>query len=698
MKNLLASNLLSQAAAFFQAGDFSNSEKTYLQVLQQDPANSEALNILGVLSAQKYEFSKSIELLTKSLEINPLSSSALINRGLVFQQTGNLQAAIKDFKLLTSIAPNNPQTFYNLGNAYYSLGELENALTAYNRGVSLDPRNAALLNNRGNLYHDLHRTADAILDYQKAIVADPTYPDAYFNLGTCQHENKEYTEAISNFNQAIARNPYEPIFFIAQGESLFEIGDLAASHECFQAAINLDPTSLEAQLALAVAQIPKIYNSSNQLMEARSGFATKLREVKKFIEKNKGLSPNAIGNNQPFFLAYQPENNKDLLSTYGSICTEVMKNYSALSLVHVQSPNTSEPTRIGIVSNHIHNHSVWRALLKGFIQKLQGFEIYLFHIGSKYDAETEVAKLNVKKYFSNAGSFENWASIIQSSNIDALIYPEIGMDKVTTQLASLRLAPIQIATWGHPETTGLPTIDYFISAESFENPGAQANYSETLIQLPNLGVHYTPYLGDINKIDFSKLGITPSKPILLCAGSPFKYGPKFDDILIELALKLHDCQFVFFRFPDPATEILKKRMHTSFQRAELDPGKFIKHIPLLETENFYGLMKESCILLDTIGFSGFNTSIQAIECDLPIVTMRGQFLRSNLAAGILDQMSIHECIAYSETEYINIAINLIQNKNFREQIIQKIQKNKFKIFNDLDPVNKLSDFLNDVCR
>ena len=55
------------------------------------------------------------------------------------------------------------------------------------------------------------------------------------------------------------------------------------------------------------------------------------------------------------------------------------------------------------------------------------------------------------------------------------------MDKLTIQLASMRLAPIQLCSFGHPETSGLRTIDYYISSELLETTESQSFYSEKLI-------------------------------------------------------------------------------------------------------------------------------------------------------------------------------------------------------------------------
>ena len=131
--------------------------------------------------------------------------------------------------------------------------------------------------------------------------------------------------------------------------------------------------------------------------------------------------------------------------------------------------------RIGIASAHIRNHSVWNAITKGWVQHLDKarFDIWLFQLGRTNDEETAQARHEVAHFEDGPKTEQGWARAISEAQLDALIYPEIGMDALTTQLACLRLAPVQATTWGHPETSGLPTIDLYLSADGLEPADAR---------------------------------------------------------------------------------------------------------------------------------------------------------------------------------------------------------------------------------
>src|SRR5207344_3135603 len=114
-----------------------------------------------------------------------------------------------------------------------------------------------------------------------------------------------------------------------------------------------------------------------------------------------------------------------------------------------------------------------------------------FYLRSSEDDETRFARSRAAGFESGARDLRPWVESILRQELDVLIYPEVGMDEMTLKLAALRLAPTQVAAWGHPETTGLPTIDHYLSAADFEPADAQSHYSERLVALPHLGCYYS---------------------------------------------------------------------------------------------------------------------------------------------------------------------------------------------------------------
>jgi predicted O-linked N-acetylglucosamine transferase (SPINDLY family) len=309
------------------------------------------------------------------------------------------------------------------------------------------------------------------------------------------------------------------------------------------------------------------------------------------------------------------------------------------------------------------------------------------------DRETEIAKSCASRFVQGLVRPQQWAEAILAEPLDILIYPEIGMDPTAAKLANLRLARVQATTWGHPETSGLPTIDYYISAADFEPDGAQANYTERLFALPNLGCCYHPLDIANQDVSLANLGIDAAKPLFVCPGTPFKYAPRHDWIYPAIARELGACQFIFFKYPlETLARRLTQRLEAAFSSAGLAYKDFVVEVPWLSKPQFNSLMRQATGFLDTIGFSGFNTAIQAIECGLPVVTREGRFLRGRLASGVLRRMGMTELIAESEEEYVDLAVRLGRDNTFRTDLQERIKQSRGLLYDDVASVRSLEDF------
>ena len=104
-------------------------------------------------------------------------------------------------------------------------------------------------------------------------------------------------------------------------------------------------------------------------------------------------------------------------------------------------------------------------------------------------------------------------------------------------------------------------------------------------------------------------------------------------------------------------------------------------------------MLQADLYLDTIGFSGFNTALQAIACNLPIVTMDGQYMRGRLASGILRHLKLDDLITATNEEYIDTAVELIKNRVLRQSHRERIAKSQLMLFKNAEAIRVLESFL-----
>ena len=509
--------------------------------------------------------------------------------------------------------------------------------------------------------------------FEEAIRLNPEFAEAHNNLGLTLMDLGKYKYAEASYEKAIKINPK-----FAEGYNnlglFFHSRSIAPKHlDCFMNAISVNPNEISYRWNYANLQLLKVYERDEDCKNALENFDNELTKINNFItSENLDQAFKVIGTCFPYYLAYSENNNKYLLEKHGEICCRVMKNWQEKNLPSIINSNIEnkkkKKIKIGIISSHIRYHSVWNHFLKGIINNLNTdkFDLHIFSLDDKSDDETNIIKNRVKYFVSNLKNLNEWASKIKDSEIDVAIYPEIGMDKLTIQLASMRLAPIQLCSFGHPETSGLRTIDYYISSELLETPESDSFYSEKLIQLPGLGYYFEPPTLETVEINLTEIGIDPNLPVILCLGAPNKFSPLYDWVYIEIIKRIKGCQIILINDREGNSEILKMRLKNKLKHAELNFEEHVIFVPELTREGYSALMYNANLLLDPIGFSGANTTLQAIGCGLPVVTRQGRFQRTKHASAILRTLKIEELITNTEHEYINLVEKLILNETLRK--------------------------------
>ena len=686
------------AATFRAQGKLDRAVACYRQALSLAPDAPAALaGLESVLKErEKAEESGIRSRITSVVETGPVA--ARMSEGAAFLARGEPDKAVGSFHSALSLAPDLPDAHFEIGNAYKDMGRLDDAAACYEKALSQAPDFAAVYVNLGNVLIALGRPGEAVACFRKALVLDPDLSEAHYNLANVLQDQGKPNEAILHYEKVLALHPDLPDVHYSLGHVFRNQGRRDDALGCYGKALSLDPHYVEARWALAISQIPRMYDSSAEQRECRAAFSRQLAELERWFDANSDAEGvKAVGSQQPFSLAYQEENNRDLLERYGGLCARLMNEWFVRqNFTFPRRHDLDRLIRVGVVSQYFWNHSVWMALVKGWFQQIdrERFAVYGFCLGSRQDQETLVAKSSAARFEYGQRDLRAWVETIMAEQIDVLVYPEIGMDPTAVRLASLRLAPVQVATWGHPETTGLPTIDYYLSAEDLEPAAAQDNYTERLVTLPHLGCFYQRWGNEHLEPDFEKLGIDPKSPLILCPGMPFKYAPQYDWIYPEIVRRLGRVQLVFFRAePADLSERLRRRLEAAFSRGSLNFDEFVRFIPWQSGPAFDGLLMRADIFLDTIGFSGFNTAMQAIERGLPIVSREGRFLRGRLASGPLRRMGLRELVTESEEEYIALAVKLVQDREYRAQIRRRMEEERHVLFEDIAPIRAVEDFM-----
>ena len=695
-----AARLARQGTALLSSGRHEEARNCLAAALRSSPGDAQLLCLLGAANAGIGRADQALACFQQALQQAPDYLPARFHLGAALAQLKRHDAAIAAYQGALELRPDFAEAHCNLAVLFNDVHRHEEAVDHCRAALAIRPEFAEAHNNLAVALHELKRDEEAIASCEQALAIAPGFAEAHNTLGAALIARNRHEQAIASFGRALAIMPGHARAHYNLGAARYALGDHGEAMASYASALSHQPDFAEARWAFAMCQMPRMFVAEDGSAAARAAFSGELAALSAWFtgDRLEGAAT-ALGAATPFALAYQEEFNRELLSRYGDLCARVMQYWwdrAGLSR-RDRSRGGDAALRVGIVSAHIKDHSVWNAIVKGWIRHLDRrcFELSVFHLAAEQDQETAFAKSQANYVaLGGRGLYECVAGILERQP-DILIYPEIGMDPMTTRLASLRIAPVQAASWGHPETSGLPTIDYYLSAEDMEPPQAQENYRENLVPLPHLGCCYHPLTVQSASQDWSVLGVDTGRPLLLCAGAPFKYSPRYDGLLVQIARELGRCQFIFF-IDEAAAGLsakLQRRIANAFATAGLEFKDYVVFIAIQQRPLFYDLMRRASVFLDTTGFSGFNTAMQAVECALPVVTREGRFLRGRLGSGILRRLGLTELIAATEQDYVALAVKIVQDDAYRRTLRARIEASRHVLFDDLAPIRALEAFL-----
>ncbi|MGV3525806.1 MAG: tetratricopeptide repeat protein [Candidatus Sericytochromatia bacterium] len=458
------------------------------------------------------------------------------------------------------------------------------------------------------------------------------------------------------------------------------LADQTGLQQAYQRAADLAPHTLLYRWAELCA-LPFVYTSREQVQLSRRGFKQGAQRLFERLERAplRGPSLNAVLDHlrPPFLLAYQGLNDRPLMEFIGQNWERLLrKSGRQLICNHVPEP-AKRPLRVGFVSRHFFKHSVLVCYGRTISLLAQDprFEVVCLHLGRRRDAWTRELETQVSRFVYLADE-TNVEALILAQQLDVLIYTDIGMDDHTYRLGLHRLAPIQCVLAGHPVTTGLPQIDYFLSSLG-EHPDADGHYSESLVRLRGNLSRHRPLELPARWATRHELGLSERAHVYVCPMTLFKVHPDLDDALA--AILREDPLGELYFFCDAHGQYHLLLQHRLAQRFP-DLAARIHFLPWMSQADFYSVIRAADVVLDTFHFGGGTTTRMVFGLGQPYVSWPGEFLRSRSTRGASLRLGVPECLATDADEYVRIALHLACDRDFRADLQARIRENASKLF------------------
>jgi CRISPR-associated protein Csy1 len=229
-----------------------------------------------------------------------------------------------------------------------------------------------------------------------------------------------------------------------------------------------------------------------------------------------------------------------------------------------------------------------------------------------------------------------------------------------------------------------------------EPPEAQAHYRERLITLPGLGTHYaTPAVPDA--ADRAAFGLPADETLFLVPQSLFKIHPDNDRLIARIIASHPKAALVFFSAPyDAVNQVFGERLAAAFAAEGVTAEKRAIVLPYMSHEDYLRVNRACDVMLDTLHWSGGNTSLDALASGLPVVTLPGRLMRGRQSSAMLRLLGLDELIARDADDYVSIAARLGKDAELRTALAERIRAQRPVLFDRDEPIRALEAFLGDL--
>jgi len=700
---------LRTAIKHHQAGQLTQAEAIYRQILQVQPEQPDALHLLGVIAHQVGQHEAAVEMIGKAIKLAPQSPEYPINLGEALRALGRLDEAAAAYRKAIRLNPKFAAAYNNLGIALRQQGKDAEAITAYRRAIAANPAYPQAHNNLAVTLKDQGDLAGAIEHYRRAVSLDPNSVEAYNNLGVALKEQGLPEQALECFRQAIALKADFAAAYEGLGSTLRMMSRLDEAIDAYRTAIRLNPRFAEAYNNLgvllkdtgqsaeaivayqqALALDPELAEAHNNLgivlkeqglleqaighlqraLELRPGYAEACNNLGLALEIQ-GQVTGAIAayrqalifdprlsrahSNVLFALNYLPRYDPQAIFeehlSWAKTYAEALRSNKAAA-----PDKATGRIRIGYVSPDFRAHPV-----AYFIEAVlarhapEQFEVTCYSDVIAPDEVTIRLRRLAHRWRDIHGLTDEQAcEIVRRNGIDILVDLAGHTDRNRLFLFSRKPAPVQASWIGYFNTTGLAAMDYFIS-DQFSSPAEQERlFAEKLIRLPHSRFCYRPpdYAPEVAPPPSMKNGY-------ITFGS-FNNLAKINDDVVALWSEILSAvpgSRLFLKslaLKDCNTRERYLNLFAAHGIAQ-DRISISEHSPHPEMLADYGKID---IALDPFPFTGGLTTCETLWMGVPIVTLAGETLVSRQSASLLTNLGKTEWVAESPRRYVEIVLEL----------------------------------------
>jgi tetratricopeptide (TPR) repeat protein len=552
-------------------------------------------------------------------------------------------------------------------------GQAQRALALLDRCCRRHPADHRYPLSQGQLLLALGKGMEALAALQRCLALETDCIEALRVACLAARGLKQPDLALSIAIRLSRLEPEVAIHHVLHGLSLWELDRYEESLEPLRRAAGLAPRNLIHGLnaAVPVWRIPPHGGSQQAAARQMVAVATKLRRA---IEAGERWQADGGEPFLPltFHCAYSPLNMRELLEPFHGLLhaafTPLRRRLRAApQLLRDRLPSATLPEpgqrriRLGLLSANFSSHSNLQAF-GGLIHHLnrQRFELILIHSSTTVvdQAHLEVNGLADHVVYLHP-DIRDSEPLLRSLSLDILFFTDRGFSTYDFVVPDLRTCGIQITGWGVPHTSGLGSIDYYLSSALLEGPEHQEEYSEQLVLLDGLPGCLMAKDITYRLLDRNYFFLPNDRVILGCLQNCWKIHPDFDLLLERIARQLPEALFVFVDCGiDSANQRFQERLARRAPRAS-EQALFLARC---DPPDFLSLCDCLDLQLDTPYYGAGVTAYLSMYVGTPTVALAGDRLRDRTVAAIYRYLNIDNApVARTFGDYVEQVVDLAMN-------------------------------------
>jgi predicted O-linked N-acetylglucosamine transferase (SPINDLY family) len=645
------------AVGAHQRGEVDAAIKGYRELLADQPKLAPAQYLLGVLLRDRGQVKEAEQALAAAVADAPGYVDARIALAEIHRERGHTARAVTLAKQGLALKQDDPSLWRALGLARLAQGRTVAARKAFKNLLALAPIDAEAHYNYGVAMQSVGARTAALHSYQRALALNPDLVAADYNIGVIFREQGKTEAAIRAFEQVIAQDPRHVSAHKALCETLLEARQLDDWYQAFDRFEAACPDALPmAVMALQVSQYRADFAAVDRYLAGLQGDEFRSANDAELADRLEELL---------FVILYfdvDPEALFALYKTYDAVARRVYGRPQALP-----PQRKPGPIRVGYLSGDLRNHVMGKMMLPAIERHdRKRFELFFYSLSTKKDEWTERYRQLSPHFVEMAALSERDAAArIAEDDLDLLVDLATNTFGSKPGILARKPARVLITHLASAGVVGLSTVDFKLTDAYADVPESQSTMLERL--LPMEGCAY-PYRhiepAQTHPYRREEFDIAPDAVVIGAFVNPLKLSRRCLNLWREILERIPNAVLAVSPLSPERRSVFGRLLSAAgipHSRARILPqGRNDA-----ENQARYSIVD---FALDPMPYGGVNSTIEALDMGVPVVTLVGRRHGERSSYSILSDLGVKQTVAATGREYIEIAMRLATDKAFMTEV------------------------------